>query len=251
MILTHTHYEGKRVEICDLDKPHQKYILKDGTEVTGVTTILQVLDKGGDLTNWIIKTVREGGDPEAIKVNAGRIGTAAHFLCESYLGGYNAQFEGLTQEQLDVAILSFGKFKSYWEASGYTLVHSEVQLVSETYKYGGTIDCIVKDQDGNLGILDIKTSTGIYDGYIMQLAAYFHLYAENYGEGITDFKILRIGKEDPEDFHLLDIPADMIEVGWKLFQKANEALKLKKELNAIKTGCGLTQRYTPLKRKKK
>ena len=57
----------------------------------------------------------------------------------------------------------------------------EVQLVSETYKYGGTPDAIV-EFDGVVDLGDWKSSNGVYLDHVIQLAAYRQLWNETHAE---------------------------------------------------------------------
>lgn len=54
----------------------------------------------------------------------------------------------------------------------------EKQVVDLEDYYAGTMDALI-EVNGQVGVLDIKTGTGIWDEYSLQLAAYFHAYNKN------------------------------------------------------------------------
>lgn len=59
------------------------------------------------------------------------------------------------------------------------LVAQEIQLVSERYRYGGTLDAVGVDNKDRYVLLDWKTSKGIYTNFMLQLAAYNNVWNEN------------------------------------------------------------------------
>ncbi len=66
-----------------------------------------------------------------------------------------------------------------WQAQNHIeILEQEVQLVSEEFKYGGTLDAVGFANDKYV-LLDWKTSKGVYKNYLLQLAAYLRLWDEN------------------------------------------------------------------------
>src|SRR5688572_22680920 len=158
-------------------KAHQRYRTQDGKVVPGVTTILGVINKPA-LLKWAWQCGMDGIDLEKARGEAADIGTLAHFMVECHHNGAEADLSEFSAEQQDKATNAFLKFLEFWEGSGFRMVRSEAQLVSENYRYGGTIDTIFEDDKGRLGILDTKTSKAIYSEYWTQVAAYKQLVEE-------------------------------------------------------------------------
>lgn len=210
----------KETRVLDLKKPHQKYKTSDGEMVSGTTTITGILDKPA-LLNWAAKVEREGLQkcyknqeyvPDKLfyliqRDTAANVGSCAHFIAEGWLKNHNCEFQDIEQEMVDKAYESFKKFKAYWEASGFEVVHSEIQLVSEKKRYGGTIDIIAKDLQGNLVLVDIKTSGGLYKKDMgLQMAGYKMLFEEVKNTVLSKCILVRIGKTDPEDMDIWEVP---------------------------------------------
>jgi hypothetical protein len=73
-------------------------------------------------------------------------------------------------------------FESYlkWESmTKLEIIEQEMQLVSEQYQFGGCPDAIGL-VNGELCLVDWKTSKGVYQDYLIQLAAYNQLWIENF-----------------------------------------------------------------------
>ena len=101
-------------------------------------------------------------------------------------------------------------------------------MMSHKYKFGGTPDAIGRNTNGELVLLDWKTSNGVYSDYLLQLAAYKALWEEeNPDKPITGgFYILRFSKDFP-DFSAhyygeLDIP-------WRMFKALRACYDFDKE----------------------
>lgn len=82
---------------------------------------------------------------------------------------------------------AFQAFISWSKVHHFTLLYTEIPLVSEYYKFGGTIDCIGEltsiiegEEVRQLVLLDWKTSGGLYTDYLCQLGAYGLLWEEKF-----------------------------------------------------------------------
>jgi hypothetical protein len=182
------------------DRIHQQYILKNGQEVVGATTALSIVAKPA-LIGWAWKLGKAGKDYRRVKGTAADIGTLAHFLCECYLKGDEPDTSEFSPNDLSKAEIAKDKFVKWWTDSGFELVASEAQMVSEAHGFGGTIDIVAKDKQGVLHLCDLKTSGGVWEEYWAQVAAYRELWNEDFNRPqITgETYIVRIGKEADED----------------------------------------------------
>ena len=198
-------------------KAHQQYKLADGTIVPGVTTVLSIMAKPA-LIHWAWEQGRAGLDYRKTKKQAADIGSIAHWLIECQLKGLVPDTSEFAPADLDKAENAVIKFMSWWDANKMKFVASEEQITSENYYYGGTLDIIAEDQHGNICLVDLKTSKGIYDEYWFQLAGYDGLYTEKGGK-IDRYIICRIGKDiDASDFEV----QERTDLGayWRVFQSA-------------------------------
>jgi hypothetical protein len=75
-------------------------------------------------------------------------------------------------------------------------------LVSEVYQFGGTPDAIGR-VNGELCLLDWKTSNSVYSDYLLQLAAYRVLWEEINPDRplMGGFHLLRFSKEHGDFAH--------------------------------------------------
>jgi predicted RecB family nuclease len=116
-------------------------------------------------------------------------------LIECYLTGKEP--EGLSyysEEAREIATKCFWGFKEWWEDADYIVEASELQLSSEEYQYGGTIDVVFK-RGNKYYIGDFKTSSAVRASHIRQLAAYKQLYEENSGHKVSGAVVIRLDKK--------------------------------------------------------
>lgn len=183
-------------------KAHQRYTNKAGKIVPGATTVINLYgDNKGALMGWMRKECLAGRDPYKVRDSAADIGTVAHALVEEHvhkaLGDDNfkalerLEYSPLTMETAEKA---FNAFLHWEENANIEYIGAELQLASDEFRYGGTIDIVAK-LNGELTIIDLKTSKAVYDDHKIQIGAYRNLYAENKGEMPKAF-ILQLSKKD-------------------------------------------------------
>lgn len=195
--------DGKKIVRLEKNRSHQKYILKDGTQVPGASTIAKIGDDGASLIHWAWDLGSRGIDYRKARDQAADIGTIAHFLIECFLHGHVADLSDFSMADIEKANVAFANFQQWWSDEGLTVLEPEVQLVSEEWGFGGTIDAPSRDRDGKIVLLDWKTSKGIYPAHKFQLAAYERLWNENRPDMKVQRRgVVRIGKESPDDFEV-------------------------------------------------
>jgi len=190
--------------------PKAGYFLKDGTKVPGTTTIIGRFKDSGGLMFWAFQQGKLGKAKlydEAEK--AADIGTAAHGMVELRIkGASDAELNDWLDKTLPdpemqtKARSSFVAYLKWAEMTKLVVVEQEMQLVSEQYRFGGTPDAI--GMIGNeLCLLDWKTSNGVYQDYLIQLAAYRQLWEENHPDRplTGGFHLLRFAKEHADFGH--------------------------------------------------
>jgi len=190
--------------------PAHIYKTKDGCRVPSVTTVIGLwkADANG-LVHWAWKLGTEGKDWRTERDRAGMAGTIAHGLVERAIKGNAFRLPSVAAVmgdfQCDEAIATkahnaFGMFLRWAEQSDLKIVESELSLVSEQFRYGGTIDSILIK--GKPAIGDWKTSKAIRFEQIIQVAAYRHLFIENgAAENIEGCHIIRFAKETADFEH--------------------------------------------------
>ncbi len=154
--------------------PKGGYFLKDGiTKVPGTTTICNAYKDGGGLMYWAWEQGKQGLDYRETRDKAGDIGTLVHAAIE-------ASIKSEMPPTLDpVAQKAFDAFLKWKAQNKIEILEQEIQLVSEEFRYGGTLDAVGTVDDEHV-LLDWKTSKGVYKNYLLQVAAYCQLWNENH-----------------------------------------------------------------------
>ena len=146
------------------------YKRSEGVYYPSVTTILQYMPKNKFFDTWL-KDV--GHNADYIMKKAGKEGTQVHEAAEklvkgeevSWMDDYgNARYSQIVWEMIL-------KFAEFWNTYKPELISTEDFVWSDKYKYAGTADLVVK-MDGEVWLLDLKTSNSIHKSYDLQLASY-------------------------------------------------------------------------------
>jgi len=209
-----------------------KYLLADGTRVASVTTIIN--DTLGwnkqVLINWAKRQTMEGNDADAVMREAGDIGTLTHLLIQGHQQGFDVDTKDFTRNQEEAAMKAFAAYLEWTSKTKYVSLASEVMLVNEEIRVGGTIDSIGKVGD-DLVVVDWKTTKyGPYKEHKLQLGAYAYMYeAAQPRAKVAYALILRFGKEDSK-FHVHTIKREKLDVCIEAFKKIVELYYMK---NAI------------------
>jgi len=204
---------------------HQKYYTKEGVLVPGVTTILGVLAKPA-LVPWANKLGLQGIDVGKYVDSLADVGTLAHRIVEAYLKKEDVDYADYTPNQRTLAERAAAKFFEWEKKNDFSVIKSELQLVSEKHYFGGTCD-IYANLNGKKTLIDIKTSKACYNEHFTQVSAYKLLLEEN-GYPVEDAYILRIGREEAEGFDVKDVP--MIDVHAEKFLACLKILQINNKL---------------------
>jgi hypothetical protein len=218
---------SKMDKLKRISKAHTQYKLADGTRVPGVTTILGVLNKPA-LVKWANNLGLQGIDSSKYVDAAARIGTLIHAMVESHITGEELDLNDYTPNEIGQAQVGFKKFIEWKQAREFKLLLSEAPIVSEEYRYGGTVDCVAV-VDGKVTLVDFKTGKGIYDEMLCQVSAYNELLKIR--EIQTDeIMILRIGRNEEEGFETRTIRADDVQLYFEVFKNCLNIYETKKKL---------------------
>lgn len=227
--MTHSLYQGEVI----LDFIESKHWYKvNGDFVPSVTGITKAAGGGDALIYWAVNCAcdfLENAIPvgESItldelrkaaiidgarsahrkaKAKALTIGEQAHEWVEKYIKSRIAGERGVPELPVNTQIRSSVEAFLDWESQNkvsYRL--SERKIYSKQYNYAGTLDIEAETKDG-LGVIDIKTSTGIWTSYKYQVAAYQNARVEETNDTYTSSQIVRIPKDggDVESYMLGD-----------------------------------------------
>ena len=178
-------------------RAHTVYKTADGKRVPGATTITGLLNKPY-LIKWANNLGLEGIDSSKYTDEAASIGTLAHQMVQDHLQQQQTEFENYSTMQIDLAQNSFLSYLEWEKQHDIKPIICETPMVSETKRYGGTVDCYCLLDDVPT-IIDFKTGKAIYNEYFVQVAAYSELLKEH-GHPVEQIKILRIGRDETEGF---------------------------------------------------
>ena len=158
----------------------------EGVYYPSVTTILQYMPKNKFFETWM-KDV--GHNADLIMRKAGKEGTQVHEACEQLvLGKEVAWMDDYGRAKYSQIVWEMIlKFADFWRTHKPELISAEDFVWSDEHKYAGTADLVVK-MDGEIWLLDIKTSNSIHKSYDLQLASYAKALEESKG-----IKIQRTG----------------------------------------------------------
>lgn len=179
----------------------QEYRTVDGERVPGVTTVLSRFKDSGGLIRWAWKMGRDGKDLDEARDSAASIGSIVHDAIEAFLlsGGELDAMSWVTERcesdaQLERVRDGVSGFLEWWQGMRVEVLETEVPLVSDVYRFGGTLDAVGRI-NGKLCLIDWKTSNGtIYADYLCQLGAYDVLWTEHRGKPFEGFHLLRASK---------------------------------------------------------
>jgi hypothetical protein len=218
-------------------KAKLRYTLADGTRVPGVTTVLGVLNKPG-LVTWANNLGLEGIDCRKFVDVLGRIGTLAHHLVLCHLTGETPDLDAYSAEERDRAENALISFFAWEKDHEVHVVQTEFPMVSERYRFGGTVD-LIANIDGISTLVDFKTSKAIFPEHICQVAAYLTLAVENYFP-VKQARVLRIGRTEDEGFDDKKFDADELDPYWATFYHALAIYELQKRIRrGRRRSCGV------------
>jgi hypothetical protein len=219
-------------KVAKKSKAHQKYFVKDGTQVPGCTTVTGVMDKSGALTYWAWNLGMQQIDFRTFRDELATIGTLAHYFIECYLLGCKAELGDYTENQIEAAKKCFMKFTTWMISRNVKkedFAVTEGQLVSEKHRFGGTID-IAAVVNGVPTLIDIKTSKAVYGEMKTQVAGGYRLLCEEAGYGVEQTIILRIGRDDKEGFEEITVGKEESDLHVKRFLTCLELYKINKQI---------------------
>lgn len=226
------------------DMGHQVYKLKDGTRVPGVTTISGMLDKPA-LVGWANRLGLQGIDVKKYVDTKAEIGTCCHYMIECHLNGVEPDLSEFSPKVVDQAENGFIKFLDWLQGmeakhGKFHLIGTEIQFVSERYRYGGTIDIYgyfaKEDPPGHTGLaqclytlIDIKTSgSGIWPEMELQVGGGYKQLLEENDQRVDKTIIVRVGRDPEEGFE--DKEVMKCDKRFEVFEHLLDIYRLNKEL---------------------
>lgn len=222
------YFDGESIDLEFSDGKHT--YLVDGEYVPSVTTILDVINKpalmpwaAAEGARWFRDNVsmvpqQEDRNPypafaESMSVDdmyngiraafrkkskaARDIGTIVHRWCEEAINFKLGNGDTPEMPDDENAVRAIGGFQKWIAENTIEWVSSEEKLYHREHNYAGTVDAVAYI-NGELCVVDFKTSTGIWDEYFLQCAAYAEAVSLVHGDAIEAAWILRFDKKTGE-----------------------------------------------------
>ena len=179
---------------------HSPCILRDGTRVPSVTTVLSVLAKPA-LVRWANEMGLKGINTAHYVDETAQVGTCTHYLIECRLTNREPDLTPYKPNHIAQAQKGLAKFVAWQEKVGYVAEAVEYKLISEKHRFGGTLDSFGHLADGRKVLVDIKTAKAVYDEHWTQVTGGYTLLLKEAGEKYDAVLIVRIGRHDEEGLH--------------------------------------------------
>jgi len=182
--------------------PTQPYKNAAGKRIPSVTTIIGKFKEAGGLIHWAWDLGIQGIDYRKVRDEAADAGTLAHSMVEADIRGLpGPQKNGNADDLWEKSLSAYGAYLEWRDQTQLKPDQTEVSLICECHQVGGTLDTIMVQKKRSLG--DWKTANSIYPEYLIQLAAYRHLWEVNHPDmPITGgFHLLRFSKEGGDFAH--------------------------------------------------
>jgi len=195
---------------------------------------------------YLVRWIADKGltESERIKKEAGTRGDKIHQATEQlekdgeiriedkFLNKETGQMEELTAEELEAVI----SYKDFIDDTNTEILANEMTVFSE--KYAGTLDRIFRI-NGQIYIIDLKSSQSIRKDMIIQLSAYSHTEIDYTGLGITDeewkarkLAVLQLGyQKNSKKYKFTEIEDryDLFKLAYSVWQEENPDAKPKQK----------------------
>jgi len=224
-------------------------------EYPSVTTVLDIIEKPA-LKQWAVnmcvKYIEDNNfkmplsellnfaktEWKNVSKEACDIGSRVHFLIEQKTIKKN---DTDISKELPEVQNAYNAFCEWEDANIGAWLEKEKTVHDPDYCYAGTLDAVAEMIDGNIWLIDFKTSKGFYDGYDMQISAYLKAYNKMPCKyKATHAGILRLDKEtglpDFKDY------TKKIESSYEAFLKLLDffySWKKRRIKNSRGSGCGV------------
>jgi hypothetical protein len=200
---------------------HQKYHTATGELVPSVTTVIS--DNLGRnkrvLMAWARKMALQGKDSDKVRETAADIGTLAHYFIMQHVKSEEpeaAYVQEFSDSDRHMALACFQRYVEWSLSIELEPVSSEISLVDEECKFGGTVDMLARIS-GTDALVDFKTSNGVYADHLCQVAAYRHMMQHQRGADIPAVYLVRLPK-DGADFEIHRYGPAVLDRAYEVFE---------------------------------
>lgn len=198
----------------------------DGTYAPGPSAILGILNT--DLSKWANSLCLKGIKIEDEQDKVQKTGTYIHDIIESHITQTDIDTSNWNTAYLEVAEnVFFNKYLTWEKDHKLECVYTEKEFVSDKLGYGGKIDCLAY-LDGELTLIDFKTSKAVTKHHLMQLSAYVQLLRE-YDINVEKALIIDIPKDTTTPIIVKELDMNEVPIYTCVFNKIVETYWLLKD----------------------
>ena len=155
-----------------------------------VTEVLKVIEKR-HLDSWRHRV----GHKEADRVtqNAKVLGTKVHSAAQMVAWGQDKKVPKEIKPYAEAV-------RSFLDRHVMEVLGTEVELMSQKHRFGGTLDLWCQLRDGSYAVVDYKTSSSLTRDHNWQTAGYALLLREN-GYRVNKRVVVRLKKDKPGEWY--------------------------------------------------
>jgi hypothetical protein len=210
---------GGEVKLHYEDGHHVYWVEEEGKDphyIVSTTAVTKVIDKSDALIGWALaqmaRHVRRAFTPghgyrrtefeEILKEGqkahtlvsgeAMSVGTEAHMFAETYALAEMGECEYPTFPARGQALKACEAWMDWVEDTQPEWIAAEQKVYSRAYGYSGTFDLLARI-DGELTVVDWKTSKRLYPEYLLQVAGYAAALHEMWGHGGAEYEPVSAG----------------------------------------------------------
>lgn len=172
----------------------QRFYPYEGGWLPSVTTILgAVYPKSQFLIDWQIENGKE--ESERIRDEAAEEGRKIHSYIEDLTKGLVIPAEAVTPK----ARRCIKAFLTWYDEYKPEIISVEQQVYNVDKGYAGTIDMVAR-VNGEVTVVDFKTSNAVHESYRVQVAAYVQAYNMTATEPATKAFILHLNSKNKQGY---------------------------------------------------
>lgn len=217
------------LETIRTDESHWYWSKQSRQWFPSVTTVLSAYPKGEGFERYLVSQSSWKDAQQALK-QAGERGTNVHEATEKLDSGKEIVRENYSDEEWD----HLWGFVNWRKDFPWKVKDTERVLCSSKHKLGGTLDRVYFDDETQENVLiDIKTSSAIYDSYWLQVAVYAKMYEELTGEEIHRVGVVRTAPKRKKKYEYVSKPKGEWEQDLSVFDAVH---KVWKNANPNETG---------------
>lgn len=179
--------ETKANGILQITLPGERWYIRDDKERPSSTWKSSCWPKSQPYYKWLAETGWD--EAQALKKAGGIRGTVTHRAIDEMVSGATIDFNSKvldpeTERERDYTIDEITCIISasdWWKKANPLVLAHEFVVLSDKYNFGGTVDllCLI---NGELWIIDYKTSASIWKEYELQISSYKHGVIEMWPE---------------------------------------------------------------------